>query len=71
MTTRQSKMYQARIAEGLCAQCGKGVLVTAIHCQPCREIHNKRMREGYRARNKSGSWKAGGRGRPPLGVKNR
>lgn len=66
MTTRQCKIYQVRVAQGICAQCGKEPIVTAIHCQGCREKHNQRVADGYRKRNGGGVWVAGKRGRPPL-----
>lgn len=66
MRSRQCKMYQERVAEGLCAQCGQAPLVTKVHCQGCREKHNQRMADGYRKRSGGGKWQAGGRGRPPL-----
>lgn len=69
MKSRQAQMYDRRIAAGLCAQCGTEPLVTKTHCQGCREEHNKRMREGFRARNGTGSWVEGKRGRPPLEAK--
>lgn len=69
MKSRQSKMYAGRVEAGLCAQCGSLPLVTKVHCQPCREVHNQRMREGYRKRHGSGTWTLGGRGRPPLESK--
>lgn len=66
MKSRQAEFYRRRVAQGLCAQCGKAPLITKNHCQECRKKHNARAN----ARYPGGKWVAGGRGRPPLKVKN-
>lgn len=63
MSSRQYRWQQARIAEGLCAQCGRRRIrhYTTV-CDVCAlaQRRRKRQRAGLSA------WEHSGRGRPPL-----
>ena len=63
MVSRQYRWQLARIAKGLCAQCGKRrIRHYATVCDPCALVQRRRKRKhaGLSA------WERSGRGRPPL-----
>lgn len=43
-----------RVAQGLCRECGERPLVTANHCEVCRELHNECSRDWKRAHRGKG-----------------
>lgn len=60
--SRQRAYQLRRIADGLCAQCGKRPLFSSYACKKCQVA----MRKAKRNAKGCKPWKAGGRGRPPI-----
>jgi hypothetical protein len=65
MLSKQRRWQLAKIAEGLCCQCGKREIVGTALCGLC--LKAIRLRTRKRQGNKP--WRPGGKGRPPIEAK--